>query len=102
MTDIKTNAVNITDQNTRNVPAGRKDDKGREIGTLIHTYECDMVDTPDADHWFTIPAGHYYSAQIQQTRNGVIYGPIETRHYFVKEEDRDAEIERRIEKAATA
>lgn len=92
---MRTNAINVTDRLTRAVPLGTKDEKGREIGFIVETLECDFVETPNADSWYIVPPGHYFAAVIQPSRNGEPYGPTAKAHYFANVEDRDAEIKRR-------
>lgn len=74
------------------------DSKGRTIGCNITIYECDLIETnPEkTGTTFCYPAGHYYVARIQATRNNEKFGCFQPNMYFTDPLDRYTYIQKRI------
>lgn len=85
----------------------QKDLKGRMIGAAISTGTVDFVPTAHPGSGYHLPAGHYFWARVQATRNGRGYGAHQSPSYFKTEIEvgnyvarRIADMEKRAEKIA--
>src|SRR5436190_22932661 len=72
-----------------------KDNKGREIGVVVTTYEVDFLPT-DKDYGYLQPAGHYLAANVHVSRDGKTYGSSQRTEYFKTEEERTSYTQKRV------
>lgn len=84
------------------------DSRGRLIGAVIYYREIELVEAaPETRSWYNHPAGYWYTATMQATRDGKPYGASQTRRWFATEAEREAAVNKyladarkRVEKAA--
>ena len=76
---------------------GFYDNKGRELGLNVTTYEADYAPQDDGKHWgFVFEPGHYFVACCQASRDGKNYGAGQDSKHFKTREERDLYICRRL------
>lgn len=76
------------------------DAKGRVIGLQIRTNEVDLVPmTAETGCFYRIPAGHYFVANMQTTKDGQVFGACQPDQYFATAEERAAAIVKRLSAA---
>lgn len=83
------------------VAFGIKDQKGREIGMVVErcveTFKQASIDNGRA-YWCVDP-GKYFTVTAQVARNGERYGAGQSEARFLTEAEREAYIQKRIQKA---
>lgn len=77
-----------------NFTAGEVDKQGRQIGYRVTVNVVEFVEVDDgARTWYNLPySGWLQSAQIQQTRGGEPFGPLQAAKYFLSVIERDEHI----------
>jgi hypothetical protein len=85
---------------------GLTDERGREIGALAVTFECDYITRDDeADKFracFRIAPGHYFEAYVHATRNEKAFGASQRTMIFQTAAERDAYVTKRLENSRKA
>lgn len=92
---MKTIRTNETARHLTEMGVGKFDEKGREIGLSIRTFECEFVVNEEALCFYSIEPGHYYAANVQVTRDGKRFGASQSDRYFKTREERDLYLARR-------
>lgn len=76
---------------------GAVDAKGRVIGLMIKTRELDYVEQTDGScSFYTVPVGHYFTADMQMTKDGKPWGACQPEQRFASAEERAAAIVKRL------
>lgn len=100
----KTTITERTEIVTTNTLSGKIDAKGRAMGTRVRTNEVTLTELSENDaktmSYYRLEPGHYYTAQIQATKNGEKWGSWQPTQYFKTEAERDAAVAKRLAKAA--
>lgn len=92
---------NETEWNRAHVDLGLLDQRGRAIGVVINRRELDLVEIPDAEWGYKLPAGHYHGAIVEVARNGHSFGASQSEHLASSEAELNAYIAKRISGART-
>ena len=88
---MKSELTTRTNDKKEIVNFGLMDNRNREIGAEISTYEADFTELPEtACAWYSQEAGHYYGLRCWATRNGKTYGAIQPNQFFKTVTERDA------------
>jgi hypothetical protein len=69
---------------------GFTDNRNREIGAEISTYDAIFTELPEtACVWHNLEPGYYYGLRCWATRNGRTYGAIQPNQFFRTIAERD-------------
>lgn len=95
MTDFKASETSSEDRYTQRHSSGVRDEKGREIGVLVHTATVTFeAIRPDAVAYTAVEPGRYFSFRPAMTREGKAWGPLQRRRLFPTAAERNAAIEK--------
>ncbi len=90
---MSTQQKDHTNQGGASENFGIVDEKGREIGASVHTFEVDFVEVP-AGTWgaYNTTAGHYFGFFPRALRAGKGFGAIKPNQLFATASERDAAV----------
>lgn len=91
---------NLTPVDTTTYTNGKVDAKGRVLGVMVKTWECDAVEGPAPEEGYqsghNLAPGAYFCARIQATKNGKPWGATQPTQYFTTQDERRKAIVKRI------
>lgn len=99
----------IADNNTVTVASvlhdfGVVDERGRKLGARVAFSEVELVEVEaGADRWacrtYSKPAGYYFLARMQATRDGSLFGATQLDNWYTTEAERDAAVAKYLKQA---
>lgn len=97
---MKSELTTRTNDTKAIVNFGEVDNRNREIGAEISTYEAIFAELPEtACAWCSQEPGHYYGLRCWATRNGETFGAIQPEKLFKTTAQRDVAIAKYITSA---